>query len=160
MGSSQMIGFTKNKTKNLLLATTAVLLISSTTPGFTQSAGSSAWVSVEGGMAAIATGYGSYMYPVVSSDPDAEVAPGTGINMSFEAGINIPNTPYSIGLGFRSSSNGSSLYESTYDSWYYTYDTEDSSNEASFTTLDFEIGRLLHAKRWLYLGPTDSHRSL
>ncbi|MBL4872429.1 MAG: hypothetical protein JKY41_03320 [Rhodobacteraceae bacterium] len=136
-----MAVFKGNKMKNLLLASTAVVLLSSATPGFAQGVGSGAWVSVEGGVAAISTGYDSYMYSVESTDPDAETIPGTGINMFFEVGINIPNTPYSVGLGFRNSSNGSSLYESTYDSFYSSYDTSDSSNEGSFTTLDFEIGR-------------------
>lgn len=127
-----MITSTKNKTRNLLLATTAVVTLGMASPAFAQGVGTGAWVSVEGGMAAMTTGYSNYSYDVGFTGPYSYTMPDTGANLAFEIGVDIPNTPYSVGVGLRSSSVGSGYY-----GYLYGYESE----EASYQTMDFEVGR-------------------
>lgn len=84
-------------------------------------------------MADIWATYNSYTHSVGPNGSYESQPDGTGLNVSFEAGVNLANSPYSIGLGFRNSSDGAEYS-------YFGYDTE----EASYTTLDFEIGRDLN----------------
>ncbi|OUS08852.1 hypothetical protein A9Q96_00460 [Rhodobacterales bacterium 52_120_T64] len=118
----------RNKTVKFLLATTAAIALGSASPALAQDM----WVSVEGGKSAMTTSNSYYSNEIdgySGSYYDTGTISGTGNNLAFEAGINFADSPYSLSIGARSSSEGHTYY---YDQYV---------DEVSFTTLDFEVGR-------------------
>lgn len=130
------------KTKNFLMATTAVFALSAANPALSQGIVGDAWVSVEAGMSGFEMGYNGYSRGV--GEGISYVVDESNIGYAFEVGVDLANTPYSLSLGMRNSSESRSGYDE-----YSPYFGE---QEAGYTTLDFEVGRDVN------LGPAGSGR--